>query len=256
MSKHLLFPKIILAISIAVISFLAGGIAVSTSNAAATLASRLAGRILLQTQSKGEAWYVDPVSLGRYYLGKPTNCLNVMKSRGLGISNADLAQIKVATNLYHDQTYGFEITVPAFYSKVTKNPTSLATGDLNLEYAYNNINYLNIVVAKETFANYQLADQAGGFIFRFDSATHKWTHENGDTSEFIPKKMAGTLDAYLYHSGDVHCSWDIILVPNYKSNKFVQIENTTCKEQKGTGYVKPVYQLNTAELLSTFRFSE
>jgi hypothetical protein len=58
---------------------------------------RLAGRILLQVQDKGQAYYVDPVELKLYYLGRPQDAFNVMRARGLGITNADLNKIPVAS---------------------------------------------------------------------------------------------------------------------------------------------------------------
>jgi hypothetical protein len=54
---------------------------------------RLAGRILLQVQERGEAWYVDPVSLRRVYLGRPADAFAIMTSYGLGIASHDLALI-------------------------------------------------------------------------------------------------------------------------------------------------------------------
>lgn len=57
---------------------------------ASSLASRLSGRILLQVESKGEAYYVNPENLQRYYLGRPDDAFQIMRSFGLGVSNADL----------------------------------------------------------------------------------------------------------------------------------------------------------------------
>ena len=59
--------------------------------------ARLAGRILLKVQDKGQAYYVDPVGLKLYYLGRPTDAFSVMRSKGLGITNSDLAKIPIAT---------------------------------------------------------------------------------------------------------------------------------------------------------------
>lgn len=61
--------------------------------AAEPLSATLKGRILLQVEAKGEAWYVDPVSSQRAYLGRPADAFAVMRSYGLGISNNDLAKI-------------------------------------------------------------------------------------------------------------------------------------------------------------------
>lgn len=54
---------------------------------------RLAGRILIKTEDKGKAYYFDPVSWQLYYLGRPADAFNVMRSRGLGAKNSDLNKI-------------------------------------------------------------------------------------------------------------------------------------------------------------------
>ena len=53
--------------------------------------TRLRGRILLQVESKGEAWYVNPVDGKRYFLGSPTGAVDVMRRLGLGVSERDFA---------------------------------------------------------------------------------------------------------------------------------------------------------------------
>ena len=53
------------------------------------LANRLKGKILLQVESKGEAWYVNPDNEKRHYLGRPADAFNVMRELGLGVSNKD-----------------------------------------------------------------------------------------------------------------------------------------------------------------------
>lgn len=63
---------------------------------AATLRERLSGQILLQVESNGEAWYVEPTKGDRWYLGRPADAFAVMRRLGLGISNANLAKISVA----------------------------------------------------------------------------------------------------------------------------------------------------------------
>ncbi|MBI3573270.1 MAG: phosphodiester glycosidase family protein [Candidatus Kerfeldbacteria bacterium] len=63
---------------------------------ATTLAQRLSGYILIQVEKNGEAWYVYPKTLTRYYLGRPDDAFSIMKHLGLGITNADLAKIPVA----------------------------------------------------------------------------------------------------------------------------------------------------------------
>ncbi|MFZ2682310.1 MAG: C39 family peptidase [Patescibacteria group bacterium] len=68
----------------------------SSSTGDLALRRRLAGRILLQVQGHGEAWYVDPVSLKRVFLNRPEDAFGIMTDYGLGITNANLASITLA----------------------------------------------------------------------------------------------------------------------------------------------------------------
>lgn len=56
---------------------------------------RLSGKILLDVESRGEAYYVFPDDLKGYYLGKPADAFKVMREKGLGIKNEDLAEVPV-----------------------------------------------------------------------------------------------------------------------------------------------------------------
>lgn len=64
-------------------------------------ARRQAGRIFLQVQSHGEAWYVYPRDNKRYYLGRPADAFSLMRGLGLGVSNADLGQVPARTPAYN-----------------------------------------------------------------------------------------------------------------------------------------------------------
>lgn len=61
----------------------------------AGLISRLAGRILLQVEDLGRAWYLDPITRLRYYLKDGTTAYTALQAFGLGISSADLKKIPV-----------------------------------------------------------------------------------------------------------------------------------------------------------------
>lgn len=45
------------------------------------------GKIFIQVEKNGEAWYVHPDTAERHYLGRPYDAFNIMKNFGLGISN-------------------------------------------------------------------------------------------------------------------------------------------------------------------------
>lgn len=64
-----------------------------TVGQAGTLTDRLKGYILLQVQSHGEAWYVNPVDSKRYYLKDGAVAYEAMRRFGLGITNTDLTRL-------------------------------------------------------------------------------------------------------------------------------------------------------------------
>jgi plastocyanin len=74
-------------------------------SAASVLAQTLKGRILLQVESQGQAWYIDPITLNRAFLGRPADAFNIMRSFGLGISNANLAKIAEAGKADVDRAF-------------------------------------------------------------------------------------------------------------------------------------------------------
>ncbi|MFH1522574.1 MAG: CARDB domain-containing protein [Patescibacteria group bacterium] len=45
------------------------------------------GKIFLQVERNGEAWYINPADSKRYFLGRPADAFSVMRNLGLGISN-------------------------------------------------------------------------------------------------------------------------------------------------------------------------
>ena len=59
------------------------------------LVNRLKGRILLQVESKGEAWYVNPVDGKRYYMNNGEAAYQIMRFLSLGITDTDIRKIPV-----------------------------------------------------------------------------------------------------------------------------------------------------------------
>ncbi|MFH1997425.1 MAG: hypothetical protein ABII94_01885, partial [Patescibacteria group bacterium] len=57
------------------------------------LIERLKGVILLQVESKGEAWYINPQDGKRYYMKDGDSAYQIMRFLSLGITNKDLEQI-------------------------------------------------------------------------------------------------------------------------------------------------------------------
>ncbi|MFA4917484.1 MAG: hypothetical protein WC560_12555, partial [Syntrophales bacterium] len=63
----------------------------------ASLVQRLVGRILLQVEENGEAWYVNPSDNLRYYMANGSVAYNMMRFFSLGITDLDLAKIPVVS---------------------------------------------------------------------------------------------------------------------------------------------------------------
>lgn len=57
------------------------------------LLSRVKGFVLLQVESHGEAWYVNPVDGRRTYMPDGSAAYGIMRNLGLGISNTDLTSL-------------------------------------------------------------------------------------------------------------------------------------------------------------------
>jgi exopolysaccharide biosynthesis protein len=75
---------------------LAVGIFQPFSSGQANMGKNLAGRILLSVEENGEAWYVYPEDIKRYYLGRPHDAFAIMRELGLGITEADFQRIASA----------------------------------------------------------------------------------------------------------------------------------------------------------------
>jgi hypothetical protein len=60
----------------------------------ATAVNDLRGRILLQVEAKGEAWYVNPGDGERYYLADGDAAYNQLSQLGVGITNKDLVNLE------------------------------------------------------------------------------------------------------------------------------------------------------------------
>lgn len=60
-----------------------------------SLIKRLSGRILIQVESRGEAWYLNPQDNKRYYMKDGPAAYQIMRFLSLGILNTDLRKIGV-----------------------------------------------------------------------------------------------------------------------------------------------------------------
>ena len=61
------------------------------------LASELRGRIIMQVNENGEAWYVNPANNRRHFLGDPSSAFNTMSNLAVGISEEDFKAVESRT---------------------------------------------------------------------------------------------------------------------------------------------------------------
>ena len=58
------------------------------------LTEKLKGKILLQVESRGEAWYLNPADGRRYYMKDGESAYEIMRFLSLGITNENLEKIE------------------------------------------------------------------------------------------------------------------------------------------------------------------
>jgi hypothetical protein len=82
--------------SAASITVKSDGVAIKSDSKKLNLgfAKKLFGRILIQVQNKGKAWYINPGNLKRYYLGRPSDAFQVMRKLGLGVKHEIIKKYK------------------------------------------------------------------------------------------------------------------------------------------------------------------
>jgi hypothetical protein len=67
--------------------------------------ARLRGYILLRVEKNGEAWYVSPSGI-RYYMKDGATAYQMMRSFGLGITEADFVKMQVGNGPFMDKLKG------------------------------------------------------------------------------------------------------------------------------------------------------
>lgn len=75
-----------------------GNITIGTANDvknSQAFTKKYAGRIVLQVQANGEAWYIYPDDNRKYFLGRPLDAFNIMRKLGLGAKHSFITQNKI-----------------------------------------------------------------------------------------------------------------------------------------------------------------
>ncbi len=135
------------------------GLGVSNNDLNSFLSSkaptRLAGRILLKVQDKGQAYYVEPLTLRLHYLGRPIDAFNVIRSFGLGITNTDLAKITIGSSV---------TTSTTFTTPISSVPVANAE-QRSYQFKYKNISFTtSLSLSSTVYKNYSSADKVYTYL--------------------------------------------------------------------------------------------
>lgn len=100
-------------------------------NISQSLVNRVKGRILLQIEEHGEAWYVDPVSENKFYMRNGTAAFEIMKAFGLGIKNDDIDKIPIGykKSLYTGKDSDLDGIPDAMEVAINGNPYKINTNN-------------------------------------------------------------------------------------------------------------------------------
>lgn len=89
-----------------------------------------AGKIFLQVESKGEAWYINPLDNKRYFLGNAADAFSLMRQLGLGISNSNLEKIEKKSNdTASSNNKSTTVTASSTKASTVKNNTDKPSGE-------------------------------------------------------------------------------------------------------------------------------
>lgn len=181
----------VIALSIIGLSIFTGSKALADE----ALARRLAGRILLQVESRGEAWYVNPSNLNRYYLAGSSTAFDLIKTLSIGISNQNLRRIPIGL-LASSEADRDGDGLPERLEKAlgTDPQKSDSDGDSfadNLEIANNyDPAGVGVLPIDKIFAS----RQSGKFFLQVESAGELWYLNPSDRKRYY---VGGSSDVYL-----------------------------------------------------------
>ncbi len=105
------------------------------------LAKKLAGKIILQVEKNGEAWYINPLTLKKHYLGRPDDAFAIMRELGLGINKKNLSYVNKNT---------FNESINMYSSYKFKNAVNVLGDNFFVDVIEINLNNPNLKIITDT----------------------------------------------------------------------------------------------------------
>jgi hypothetical protein len=160
------------------------------------LANRLSGKIILQVESRGEAWYVNPNDLKRYYLGRPQDAFSVMSDLGIGITDNDLEKFPIGLNtkIYNGPDTDNDGLSDELEKIIKSDPLKTDTDNDGYNDKLEIINGYNPIGLNKLPINGFFAKKNAGKIFlQVESRGEAWYINPGDNSRYF---LGRPTDAY------------------------------------------------------------
>ncbi|MFH0856619.1 MAG: hypothetical protein V1860_01845 [bacterium] len=157
-----------------------------------------AGKILLQVENHGEAWYINPDDTKRYFLGRPEDAFNLMRKLGLGVTNKNLTEIPASTTILHNEydiNNNYSTLIWEFLDEykgiINKNGTTL---DNLKKYVYNSseISYLSAEECASLFPNISI-EECNQEIFNMGSGKESLNKITNNNSDIYADKNQGII---------------------------------------------------------------
>jgi hypothetical protein len=193
------------------------------------LINSVKGKILLQVEGLGEAWYVYPDDGKRYFLGRPADAFNIMRQLGLGITNDNLYQINYEMIMSTYEHSSYSIDYPQGWP--IEDPAQIAKSDRSeLEQAFYKVGYNDLDYTQFTgdigFIRVAVVTQgtAEDWLAKFTENGIKFLAEDVKVSGYDAIQAGGLFPDY----NNTRIITTIIKVRN---NKMVIVLMTTSNEQ-------------------------
>lgn len=129
------------------------------------LGQKLSGRILLQVEENGEAWYVDPQKNEKYFLNRPDDAFKIMKNRGTGITNQELDGIPIGLLEYQSNDSDMDGLPDDLEIAIGTDTNSIDTDNDGFHDKVEILNNHNPLSSSSTTTSYEIPKNFLGMIF-------------------------------------------------------------------------------------------